>query len=239
MDIRPAFFAAFAAAASLHLAGCSSRESRVAAAYADYQSAAAKNDPIATRNALLALVAADEANLDAWLALGRFQLSQAEYGDAYSSFSRAYELDRSNPELLQTLTRIALMSGNFALAKQHADQLGVLDPSDVWVQLTDGFTALEQKSFAKSLATAEDVLKDRPFDPAATVLKARSLVGLGETEDAKVVLERQLDSQPTDLGSARLLAKLYKLDDDWSNTLRVARRVRRSGADRLSQTLPC
>lgn len=213
------------AAASTAVSGCNSSQSRAAQAYAEYQVAAANNDPASARRALLALVAADESNSEAWLALGRLQLSMGDYGGAYNAFVRAHELDRTNAEIIRVLTQIALMSGNFAMAKQHASDLAILDPGDVWVKLTDGYAALARDQFAGALVAADAVLETRPLDPAATVLKARAFLGLGRGSDAKALLEKQIEAQATDLQSAKLLAKMYRLDSDWLNAARVAQRI--------------
>lgn len=205
--------------------GCNSRQSRAAEAYAEYQSASARNDLMAARRALSALVAAEQDNVEAWSALGRLQLASGEYGGAYNAFNRAQELDRGNPELLRTLTQIALMSGEISLAKSHAADLSIIAPDDIWVQLTAGYEAVIQQQFERALIIADKLLESYSFDAAATGLKARALIGLGREAEARALLEVQIESQPTDLGSAGLLAKLYRLGGDWDDALRVARRI--------------
>src|SRR4051812_19470923 len=83
------------------LAGCSSSDSRAQQALTAYQAAAAANDIPGARQALLQLVRAKEDVPDYWVELGKLQASTGSYAEAYYAFTRAYELDRSNPELLR------------------------------------------------------------------------------------------------------------------------------------------
>src|SRR5438552_3732584 len=101
-------------------AGCSSSDSRAQAALGEYQSAAAANDLPGARKALLQLVRAKDDVADYWVELGKLQASMGSYGDAYYAFTRAYELDRSNPDLLSALTQLALRSGDVGMAQAHA-----------------------------------------------------------------------------------------------------------------------
>src|SRR6478609_7090033 len=90
--------------ASIAVAGCSSSDSRAQAALGEYQAAAASNDMLGARKALLQLVQAKDDVAEYWAELGKVQASMGSYGDAYYAFTRAYELDRSNPDLARMLT---------------------------------------------------------------------------------------------------------------------------------------
>src|SRR5437868_15269299 len=87
--------------ASILLTGCGSAESRAQTAHSEYRAAAASNDMIGARRALLRLVQAKDDVPEYWADLGKIQAALGEYGDAYYSFTRAYELDRSNVELVR------------------------------------------------------------------------------------------------------------------------------------------
>src|SRR4051812_42577949 len=102
-------------------AGCSSADSRAKAALVEYQSAAASNDLPAARKALLQVVQAKDDVSDYWAELGKVQAAMGAYGDAYYAFTRAYELDRSNPELVRALTQLALRSGDLGTAQARAE----------------------------------------------------------------------------------------------------------------------
>src|SRR5919112_4573293 len=182
-------------------AGCSSADSRAKAALVEYQSAAASNDMLGARKALLQLVQAKDDVADYWAELGRVQASMGAYGDAYYAFTRAYELNRSNPDLLRALTQIALRSGDLGTAQARAQELEVLAPGDPWVKLTKGWAAVGETRFDQALQTADQLLVDNPLDPVASLLKARSLYGLGREDEAIEFLNKHLQAIPTDAGS--------------------------------------
>jgi predicted Zn-dependent protease len=204
--------------------GCSS-DARARSALEAYQSAAAANDPVAARQALLQLVQAKDDVAQYWEELGKVQASMGEFSDAYYAFTRAYELDRSNPELLRAITEIALRSGDIALAQSHAQELEVVAPGDPWVKLTKGWTAYSQSRFDEALAISDTMLAASPFDSAATVLKARSLLSLKRQDEALDLLTRQVQAQPTDFRSLQILAKIYGGHGDWPKVVEITRRL--------------
>jgi Tfp pilus assembly protein PilF len=206
-------------------ASCSSSDSRAAAALSEYQAAAAANDMWDARNALLKLVRAKDDVADYWAELGKVQASMGSYGDAYYAFTRAYELDRSNPELVKALTELALRSGDIGMAQAHAEELEVLSPGDPWVKLVKGWAAYSESRFDQSLAIADQMLAATPFDPSATVLKARALVGLKRDDEALDLLTRQVQSQPADTSSLTLLVKIYQRRSDWAKVTDFAARL--------------
>jgi Tfp pilus assembly protein PilF len=177
------------------------------------------------RNALLKLVRAKDDVADYWAELGKVQASMGSYGDAYYAFTRAYELDRSNPELVKALTELALRSGDIGMAQAHAEELEVLSPGDPWVKLVKGWAAYSESRFDQSLAIADQMLAATPFDPSATVLKARALVGLKRDDEALDLLTRQVQSQPADTSSLTLLVKIYQRRSDWAKVTDFAARL--------------
>jgi predicted Zn-dependent protease len=211
--------------AALFLANCSSSDSRAAAALSEYQAAAAANDMWDARNALLKLVRAKDDVADYWAELGKVQASMGSYGDAYYAFTRAYELDRSNPALVKALTELALRSGDIGMAQAHAEELEVLSPGDPWVKLVKGWAAYSESRFDQSLAIADQMLATAPFDPSATVLKARALVGLNRDDEALDLLTRQVQSQPADTGILALLVRIYQRRSDWAKVTDFAARL--------------
>jgi predicted Zn-dependent protease len=177
------------------------------------------------RNALLKLVRAKDDVADYWAELGKVQASMGSYGDAYYAFTRAYELDRSNPALVKALTELALRSGDIGMAQAHAEELEVLSPGDPWVKLVKGWAAYSESRFDQSLAIADQMLATAPFDPSATVLKARALVGLNRDDEALDLLTRQVQSQPADTGILALLVRIYQRRSDWAKVTDFAARL--------------
>ena len=205
--------------------GCSSSDSRAEAALGEYQTAAAANDMWGARNALLKLVRAKDDVADYWAELGKVQAAMGSYGDAYYAFTRAYELDRSNPGLVRVLTELALRSGDIGSAQAHAQELEVLNPGDPWVKLVKGWAAFSESRFDQSLAVSDQLLAATPFDPSATILKARALTGLNREDEALDLLTKQVQSQPSDAGSFMLLAKIYQRRTDWPKVAEITRRI--------------
>src|SRR6476661_62843 len=161
--------------AAVVIAGCSSSDSKARAALGDYQTATAANDLPAARKALLELVRAKDDVADYWAQLGKVQAAMGSYNDAYYAFTRAYELNRSDPGLVRALTELALRSGDLTQAQARAEELEILSPGDPWVKLVKGWAAYSEFHFDEALAVSDSILAASPHDPSATILKARSL----------------------------------------------------------------
>jgi predicted Zn-dependent protease len=218
MKHRSPFFAAccfVATALCLFLAGCDSSESRARQALADYQAASAAGDIRAARIALLQLVAAEDDNASNWQELGKVQIQLGSYNDAYYAFSRAYELDKSNPQVLSSLTQLALLSGNIDTAEDHAQKLELLAPSHPAVKLTYGYVALRRADFDRADQQVDQLLAEFPREPSANLLKARILLGRGKSQEAIKLLETQTQGMPTDAGSWKALMALHERHGNW------------------------
>ena len=206
-------------------AGCKSSDARAQDALTAYQAAAASNDMVGARKALMELVGAKDDVPDYWIELGKLQASMGSYGDAYYAFTRAYELDRGNPDVLRAVTGLALRSGDIGLAQSRAKELAIVAPGDPLVKLTEGWAGITQSRFDEAIAAADSVLASSPFDSGATILKARGLLGLGREDEAKDLLIKQVAAQPSDVGSLRFLAKIYSRHEDWPKVLETAQRL--------------
>jgi predicted Zn-dependent protease len=204
-------------------AACSSSDARARDALSAYQTASAANDMVGARKALLKLVRAKDDVPDYWVELGKLQVSIGSYDDAYYAFTRAYELDRSNVDILHAVTELALRSGDIALAQSHARELEVISPADPWVKLTTGWAAFTESHFDQALAAADSILANAPFDPAGTVLKARALLSLNRQDEAMDLLNKEMQAQPMDGSSRQLLAKIYIQQNAWAKVVEVAR----------------
>ena len=205
--------------------GCSSSDARARDAMGAYEAAAAANDQVAARKALLELVRAKDDVPEYWADLGKVQTSMGDYNGAYYSFSRAYELDRSNVDVLRLVTQLALRAGDLPSAKTHADELSVLAPGDPWPKLVTGWAAITESHFDQALAAADSLLANTPYDPPATGLKGRALIGLGRVPEAIDLLQKQVQGQPSDSGSLQLLAQVYQRQGDWQKVLAVSEQL--------------
>jgi predicted Zn-dependent protease len=205
------------------MAGCSSSDARARDALSDYQTASAANDPIGARKALMKLVRAKDDVPDYWVELGKLQVSMGSYNDAYYAFTRAYELDRNNVDILHAVTELALRSGDIALAQSHARELEVISPGDPWVKLTNGWAAFTESHFDQAMTIADSILANAPYDPAGTVLKARALLSLNRQHEAMDLLNKEMQAQPMDVSSRQLLAKIYVQQNNWGKVVEVAK----------------
>lgn len=218
MKDRGPFFAAccFAATAlCLTLTACDSSESRSRQALMDYQAASAAGDLRASRTALLQLVAAEDDNPSNWQELGKVQIQLGSYSDAYYAFTRAYELDKSNPQVLSSLTQLSLLSGNIDVAEDHAQKLELLAPAQPAVKLTYGYVALRRGDFDSADQHVDQLLAEYPREPSANLLKARILMGRGKNPEAIKLLEAQTQGMPTDAGSWKALISLHERYRNW------------------------
>lgn len=211
--------------AAVAIAGCSSSDSKARAALGEYQAATAANDLPAARKALLELVRAKDDVADYWAELGKVQAAMGSYNDAYYAFTRAYELNRSDPSLVRALTELALRSGDLTQAQAKAEELEILTPGDPWVKLVKGWAAYSELHFDQALAISDAILATSQFDPSATILKARSLVAMHREAEAIDLLTKQIQAQPSDVSSLAFLAKIYQRQDNWSKVAELSQRV--------------
>jgi predicted Zn-dependent protease len=229
MRERSAFFAACCIAAtalSVLLAGCESSESKAQEAYGEYQAAIAGGDLLAARRALRAVVAIKDDDPTIWAQLGNIQLQLQDNEGAYSSFTRAHELDRTNVGTLAALTQLALLSGNPENAEKHANELELVAPGHPAVKLAYGYLFLQRQEFDQADAQADSLLQTLPYEPGAKLLKARILLGRNEPEKAIALLQDQVRVQPQDSGSWKALMLLGERQNDWKTVRQAARRLR-------------
>lgn len=206
-------------------AGCSSSDARARDALNAYQAAAASNDMVAAKKALLELVRAKDDVADYWVELGKVQASMGNFADAYYAFSRAYELDRSNVDVLRSVTELALRSGDLPSAQSHAEELSILAPGDRWPKIVSAWAAISESHYDQAIATADSMLASTPYDSAGTMLKARGLLGLGREDEAIALLTKQVQAQPSDSGNLQLLSRIYQRHGEWAKLFDVTERL--------------
>ena len=233
MNIRMSLSAFLLAtlACGVSLSGCNNRQERASEAFSRYQAASASGDLAASRRALLELVAVDDDVATYWVELGRVNLELADFGAAYNSFIRAYELDRANPLILAALTQLALRSGNLDKAQEHARQLELVAPTDPAVRLTYGYVALRRGDLDGAREQVAIILASTPYDPSARVLESRILLQSGTPDEAISLLREQVRLQPTDAIGLRALLAVYELREQWSDAASAARALHKLQPD--------
>ena len=209
----------------LLFAGCSSSDARARQALTAYQTATASNDVVGARNALLQLVQVKDDVPDYWIELAKVQVTTGDFEQAYYAFSRAYELDRTNVDVLRSVTQLALRAGDIHSAQTHAEELSILAPEDPLPKLVSGWVAVSESHYEQAIAAADAVLANSPYDQWATALKGRALVGLGRENEAIALLTKQIQAQPSDSGSLQLLSRIYQRQEDWTKVFGVAQKL--------------
>ena len=225
MKVQGPFFAACCIAATalcLSLSACSSAESEAQQGYAEYQAAAAAGDMIAAQKALLKVVDAKDDNPLYWEELGKVQIQLAAFSDAYYAYTRAYELDRNNSEILSNLTQIALMSGNIDMAEDYARKLELVSPDQPVIKLAYGYAAVKRQNLDEADVQADALLKVLPNETGAKLLKARILVARGESDQAEALLKDQLRVRPDDFMALKGLMALSERKEDWRGVASAA-----------------
>lgn len=225
LPLHPILRAVAWLSASLVVAGCSSSDSKARAALGEYEVASAANDLPGARRALLELVRAKDDVAEYWAELGKVQAAMGSYSDAYYALTRAYELDRSDPSLVRALTELALRSGDLTQAQARAEELEILSPGDPWISLVKGWSAFAELHFDEALSVSDAILAKSPLDPSATILKARVLTAMHRDGEAIDLLNAELRSQPNDVATLALLAKIYYNRSDWRSVAQHAARV--------------
>ena len=205
------------------LAACDNRQEKAQEAYAEYQAAIVNGDLRTARRALAELVAADDSNADYWLELAKVSMQLQAYSAAYDAFQRAHELDRGNVEVLQTMTQLALQSGNLDLAGENAKQLELLAPTNPAVPLTFGYIALRRGDYAEAERQVAALTALLPYDGSGKVLQSRILMAQNKIDAAVDLLREQIRQQPSDVQSLRALASIYELREHWPETAEVLR----------------
>jgi len=204
------------------LTGCNYLRARaIKEAYSEYQTASANGDLKGTEIALAKLVKADEDVPDYWVELGKVELQLGDYGKAYDAFAHAHELDRTNVQILATLTQLAMMSGQVDLADEHASALALVAPENPAVMLVRSYRSFKGGDLDDADAQIEKLFAVNPNDSNAKALKAHILVARNRIDEAIALLEDQHRAVPDDRAALRSLAALYRSRQDWRNAARV------------------
>lgn len=209
----------------LLLAGCTSPAEEIALARDEYQAAFDRGDLPAARDAMMRAVGANDGSAELWTGLGRVQLALRDYNGAFSAYSRAVELDRTNVEALQALADIALLGGRMREAERHLEQLELLRPGDPGPLTTKGYLHLRRNKPAEALKAADAVLALRPMDMNATILKARALEAQAAPGRGAELLEQQVTAQGPSEPVLNTLLALYTKAGDSGGTLRTKARL--------------
>ena len=141
---------------------------------------------------------------------------------AYDAFAHAHELDRSNVQVLATMTQLALLSSDHRTSPtsrpRRSHCLRPTIPRSPW---SGAIPRSRQATSTRRRRAPTRCLQARPTIPSRTVLKARVLIAEGKSDDAVSLLENQHQAVPEDRGAIRALAAIYQARGDWRNVARI------------------
>jgi cellulose synthase operon protein C len=193
MMLRPLTLAAL-----FCLAACSSANER---ANEQAQRAAALlelNDINGSRMAALKAVSERDDSSEIWMLLARIEMARNDLIEAYRAFSRALELDRSNPVALGAVAEIGYQVGALDEADEAADQLLLVLPDSDSALLIKGLVALDRDKKDDALKYAERLLAANPESAMGLALRARVLSTSGKTAEAKQILQAAIGTGKAD-----------------------------------------
>ena len=183
---------------TLCLTGCSSGLERAATKASEAAALLEAGNVGAARQAALASVRARDDIAQNWILLGRIQLAGGQIGDAYTSYSRALELDATNIEAMQLVAEIALQVGRNREAEKAVDQVLALQPNLARPKLVKGMINLQNNKIDDANRLADEILATDPNDDGGIVLKARVLATKNNYADAVTLIEKRLRTTPTE-----------------------------------------
>ncbi len=214
--------------AALLLSACGNRIEMKRANDA-YQQAVALGDLQGQRLALLKLTQVDDGVAEYWIELAKIDIQLGAYGDAYSHFSRAHELDRTAVAPLSMMTELSVINGRVDLAENHLESLTLIAPNDRAVSVGRGFIALRQNNFAKAQENVDQLLAQGPRDTVANILQARIFVAQKKFPEAVAFLKGKLGLGADDRAILRSLGAIQRYQGDWAGAAQSDLRLWKMG----------
>lgn len=148
---------------------------------------------------------------------GELALSQADYGQALKSFSKAHDLAPEDLRVLRSLAQVNLLLGNYAEMQKYLDLILEQSPEDpaatllsAILQMNQGEVALGEEMLA-NLSDKLSLLDKAKIKSADTFLFIRASADYlrGNDESAISLLNAYSSRNKGDLAAIRMLADLY------------------------------
>lgn len=193
----------------LLLMACSSPAERAASARDEGEALAARGQHILARERFDTAVSLRDDQPELWVARARNLLSLGDYSGAFSSYSAALDLDRTNREALDAVGQIALLAGKSADAERIANQILTLAPDDPAALFVRGSVQLEGGRLDATAGTIEQGLRSNPDDENLLVLKSRLLARRNDLQAAERLLRPLYDRRSSNPLMLEQLATIY------------------------------
>ncbi|WP_171007458.1 tetratricopeptide repeat protein [Sphingomonas sp. 3P27F8] len=216
-------FAPLAAAALL--VGCTSGDRTAANDAAIAQGALERGQLTVARQYIQRALAIRDDISDYWLIKAHIGLAERDLSGAYDAYQNVLQLDRANVEALTSLCQIAL-AGNVAnQAEKFADQLALINPTDTLPNTVRASAAAARGDKDKANHYLDLVLKARPGDPSALIVKARMLANDQDYAGAAKVMEQALATPGDPTARLSMLLDYYKRARDGDGLFRAVERL--------------
>jgi hypothetical protein len=133
---------------------------------------------------------------DAQYQLGLIHQKRRQYTEAIARFERSVEIDPEHADAHLQLGRIAREQGRFEDAIRHLKQAAAIDDklalSDVWRDL--GAAALSANQLEEARAALAKFTSRRPYDPEGLYWYGKTLLALGQRNEAREMFERCIEA---------------------------------------------
>ncbi len=188
-----------AALVALAVSGCSTPEEKAASYLKDGKELFEKGNFVQAglefRNALQL----NNKLPEAWLYLGKIDLRNQKWDDAYRDLSRAVALDPNNVEALTELGSLQLGAGRLDDAMKTSETVLKLQPKDAGAHTLRGAVMYRLQNLDMAETEAKAALEIDPKHVDAMLLLARINQSKGDTAAALSVVDKGLVDAPTNI----------------------------------------
>jgi cytochrome c-type biogenesis protein CcmH/NrfG len=136
---------------------------------------------------------------DAHVQLGLIYNQRRQTDKAFGHFTKAFEIDKTEPDANYELGKIARHKGELQKAIEHfsvvLEQNDKFALSEIWREI--GATYWQAKMFDEARQALETFVERRPYDPEGLYYLGKVLQAQGEMEKAQEMFEQTIESAKT------------------------------------------
>lgn len=219
------------------LVGCSSKEERrdslVANAQKLEQAGKCPEAKIEARNA----IKLDPNAAEAYLVLAKCSMKEQNWRDAFGSFSRVLELDPSNLEAMENLSRLYLMALETDKAKELSDKLLAANPSSESYRIIRAGIYMREKQLAQAMQILKEILAENPANEEAIIGLATAYMENGQWDDARALISGALRRSPDSAILVNYMVNIAILQRDYDTAIENLEKLRQIHPENENITL--
>lgn len=185
-------------AVTIGLAGCQSKEQRIADYLVSGEKYLEREDFAAARLEYGNVLQLDPNNVPALEAMSRLHEQEQRLPELYKTLTTLLQLDETNIEARQRMANVLASVGQLDKALVEADKLIELAPERADVQVVRASLLYRTDRAEEGRAQAESVLERDPTNAQARLLLASELMKQGQFAEAIALAEPALDKVPGD-----------------------------------------